>query len=241
MIVNGKDLARKFQGKIRFGQQTIQPRDVKTYTEWLDHTTAPKSYYNPEPQFFDVTIEMIITGNTKNDAERCISDVTNDFIAANSFKLDDVDFLINAEVSGIEKEFVRKWAYKVTVTLQAWDKITDQVTVMLNSTTQTINVAGNKETPCIVEILPNVDVSKLQIHGVSYDRYNLDSGIEIRNLKQGKKIVINGEDCTALQEGKNKFSDLEIWNFPKLNPGSNTISITSDQCSITIKYKPRYV
>ena len=41
MIVDGKDLTKKYKGKIKFGQQTIQPRQVNTYTEWLDHNADP--------------------------------------------------------------------------------------------------------------------------------------------------------------------------------------------------------
>lgn len=86
------------------------------------------------------------------------------------------------------------------------------------------------------------NIAQIQLFGAFYDQVSgSDEGIIIKNLKQGKKIVISGDDCTVLQEGKNKFSDTEFWAFPHLRPGSNTISCTSDQCDIVIKYKPRYM
>ena len=112
----------------------------------------------------------------------------------------------------------------------------------MNGTVQIILAEGNLAAPCDIEITPKTDIAQIQLFGAFYDQVSgSDEGIIIKNLKQGKKIVISGDDCTVLQEGKNKFSDTEFWAFPHLRPGSNTISCTSDQCDIVIKYKPRYM
>lgn len=242
MIVDGKDLTKKYKGKIKFGQQTIQPRQVNTYTEWLDHNADPTRSWSPETRFFEVQIEMIVSGNTKTEAELRISEAVNDFVTGSVIRLDNVDINIGAEVTDIEKEFIKRWDYKVTVTMQGWEKSTEQITVAVNGTVQIILAEGNLTTPCDIEITPKTNIAQIQLFGAFYDQVSgSDVGITIKNLKQGKKIVISGDDCTVLQEGKNKFSETEFWEFPHLRPGNNTISCTSDQCDIVIKYKPRYM
>lgn len=242
MIVDGKDLTKKYKGKIRFGQQTIQPRQVNTYTEWLDHSASPTRSWSPETQFFEVQIEMVVSGNTKTEAELLTSEVVNDLVTGNMIRLDNVSTNIGAEVTGVEKEFIKRWDYKVTVTMQGWEKSTEQITVEMNGTVQIILAEGNLIAPCDIEITPKADIAQIQLFGAFYDQISgSDEGITIKNLKQGKKIVISGEDCTVLQDGKNKFSDAEFWEFPHLRPGNNTISCTSDQCSVVVKYKPRYM
>ena len=242
MIVDEKDLTKKFKGKIRFGQQTIQPKQIKTYTEWPEHSLDPICPWSPETQFFDVIIEMIVSGRTKTEAEILISDVTSDFVNGNLFELDNVELSIRAEVTGIEKEFIKKWDYKVTVTMQGWEKSAAQHTVAIKGTLQTVSIEGNQPTPCIVEITPSIDLASVEIDGIAYNHIFGDKEIiTIRNLKAGKTVIINGEDCTVLQEGANKFADTDMWEFPALKPGANTISCSSDKCTVTLKYKPRYV
>lgn len=242
MIVDEKDLTKKFKGKIRFGQQTIQPKQIKTYTEWPEHSLDPICPWSPETQFFDVIIEMIVSGRRKTEAEILISDVTSDFVNGNLFELDNVELSIRAEVTRIEKEFIKKWDYKVTVTMQGWEKSAAQHTVAIKDTLQTVSIEGNQPTPCIVEITPSIDLASVEIDGIAYNHISGDKEtITIRNLKAGKTVIINGEDCTVLQEGANKFADTDMWEFPVLKPGANTISCSSDKCTVTLKYKPRYV
>ncbi len=100
---------------------------------------------------------------------------------------------------------------------------------------KTINVNGNSKIPCIVEITSIIDMIDVTITGLSEDP------IIIKNLKGNKKIIINGIEGTVLQEGENKFADTDMWEFPFLVPGTNTITVNKDTCNITIKYNPRFI
>ncbi|WP_443660663.1 phage distal tail protein [Clostridium algidicarnis] len=52
---------------------------------------------------------------------------------------------------------------------------------------------------------------------------------------------MNGEDGTVLQDGINKFTDTDMWDFPSLKPGSNTIALSKNTVDINIKYKGRWI
>ncbi|MGU8157588.1 phage distal tail protein, partial [Clostridium perfringens] len=102
--------------------------------------------------------------------------------------------------------------------------------------TKTINVLGTYKTEAIVEITPSIDLIDLTINGLANDP------IIIRNLKQGKKIIIDGKEGTILEEGVNKFKDTEdFWEFPFLMPGNNEIILSKNSCDVTIRYEPRYL
>ncbi len=66
-------------------------------------------------------------------------------------------------------------------------------------------------------------------------------GIKIKNLKAGKKVVIDGIKKTVTMDGKNKFNDTEFWSFPTLTPGTNKITLSRTDAKVILKYYPRYV
>lgn len=112
----------------------------------------------------------------------------------------------------------------------------DEVTETMNRiTNKTINVAGNLETPAIVEITPSIELIDLTLTGLD------DSPIILKNLKANKKIIVNGEEGKVTVDGVNKYGDTDMWGFPKLKPGANTITVNKGSVDINIKYKPRYI
>ena len=112
----------------------------------------------------------------------------------------------------------------------------DLISESINRTfSKTINVPGNYKVPAIIEITPSIGLIDLTISGLSNDP------IIIKNLKQGKKIIIDGIEGTVTEEGINKFKDTDFWEFPFLLPGSNKITIDKNSCDITIKFKPRFI
>lgn len=100
---------------------------------------------------------------------------------------------------------------------------------------KTFNISGNYTVPAIVEITPSLDIIDLKLEGLANDP------IIIRNLHANKKIILNGKEETILEEGKNKFSDTDFWEFPFLTPGTNSITLSKNSCNVVIKYEPRYL
>ena len=109
-------------------------------------------------------------------------------------------------------------------------------------TSKTITVGGNHIAPCIIEITPTGDIIDYTITGAARNKITgTAEPIKLTNLKTGKKVIINGEDGTILQDGQNKYGESDFWEFPTLAPGRNTITVSNALCNVTIKYKPRYL
>lgn len=109
---------------------------------------------------------------------------------------------------------------------------------------KTIDVQGDYETPCIIELTPSGSITTYTIKGAARDPVTGEAeDIIIKNLTAGKKVIIDGESCTVTEDGENKYADMEMWEFPTLIPGSNILTFVSSSvaCNVTIKYKPRYI
>lgn len=239
MKINGIDLTHKYE-EIRIGQETIKERKVVSFVNWIDQADAPIILEKPKGKFYDVEVEMIVSGNTKTEAEMLMSNIQADCLSG-EIELDTVDFILQGELKGVEKEFISRWKYKLNLTFQAWDKTEKETSVSFTGTEKKIFVEGNLETPCIIELTPINDTISFTIQGAARNPVTgQPEDITIKNLKQGKKVIIDGEACTVLQGVTNKFADADMWEFPSLLPGNNTLTFSSALCEVTIKYKPRY-
>lgn len=98
----------------------------------------------------------------------------------------------------------------------------------------TLHLQNTGKTPCILELTPTQNLADVTITG-------LDDDITINNLTKGKKITIDGEKGTVLEEGKNKWPDYDSWSFPKLFPGENNIIINKASVNAKLKYKARWI
>ncbi|MDM8310842.1 MAG: phage tail protein [Clostridium cadaveris] len=157
-------------------------------------------------------------------------------------KFDDLDFYYPCTIQGLSNDYVGidttsdKHIGKIECILLSDYKYKTEISENINRlASKTINVSGNKDTPAIVEITPSISLVDLIITGLA------DDSITIKNLTAGKKIIINGEDGTVLENGINKFGDTDLWEWPRLKAGSNSITVSKNSCDITIKYKPRYI
>ncbi|WP_233429138.1 phage distal tail protein [Clostridium cadaveris] len=123
----------------------------------------------------------------------------------------------------------------MNIDLDAYEYSNEVTETMNRITSKTINNIGTEDTPAIVEITSSISLVDLIITGLA------DDPITIKNLTADKKIIINGEDGTVLENGINKFGDTDLWEWPRLKAGSNSITVSKNSCDITIKYKPRYI
>lgn len=213
----------------------IQNSQNETTKEWLKSSSIP-TILNQKFYYKSIDVELLIEGSDRADVLNKASNLKNLFkIATLSFP--DIDFLYDCILNSdkivktvrlnkvkFQCNFSSGYAYKNYI-----------VETASRIASKAINVPGNLNTPAIVEITPSIDIIDIVVSGLS------NEAITIKNLKQGQKVIVNGEDGTVLQNGLNKFSDTDLWEFPKLSPGASTISFSKTNCDITIKYKPRWI
>lgn len=97
---------------------------------------------------------------------------------------------------------------RLQLTMYGYNIENEVIEVLNKISSKTINVKGNYKVPCLLEITPSIDLIDLSIAGTSEDI------ITIKNLQANKKIIVDGKEGTITQEGKNKFADTDMWEFP---------------------------
>lgn len=143
-------------------------------------------------------------------------------------------FKVYLENDSIEKKKSKR-KYKLKLEFKGYS-IKDEVVENINRiNSKTIEMLGTQITPAIVEITPTTELADITIEGLA------DDPIVIKNLTANKTVILDGELQKATVDGVNKYGDTDMWDFPRLNPGTNTITVNKNNCDIKIKYKPRYI
>jgi phage-related protein len=66
--------------------------------------------------------------------------------------------------------------------------------------------------------------------------------ITFTGLKMNQTLVIDGENREITINGEDAFAHYDAWEFPKLQPGINQITIENGiQASIAIEYNACYI
>ena len=99
------------------------------------------------------------------------------------------------------------------------------------NTSKTININSPKPCYANLEISANTNVISAVIS------IN-DTDITVNNIKGNEKIYIGSGKVLA--GGKSKIEDVDIWEFPILRPGSNTIKVNREDVNVTVKYNERW-
>lgn len=95
---------------------------------------------------------------------------------------------------------------------------------------------GTAPAPCVVTFIPKVDFYYLTIEGLTGEP------IKMSQIEVGDILIIDGENRTVTVNGENAFDRYDAWEFPKLQPGINNVTIQNGvQADISIEYNPRYI
>lgn len=101
------------------------------------------------------------------------------------------------------------------------------------STTASAKININSPKPCYANLELNARTAVISC------TINInDVDIVVKNIKENETIYIGSGKVIA--GGKSKINDVDIWEFPKLKPGINNISINRKDVSLTVKYCERW-
>lgn len=231
MIANGIDILKTYDATLT--GRDIQACNIVTFDEWLDNSFDPRVNKQKEG-YSAITVKLLVEGVNEEDVLLKISNIIN-ICKKGELKFSDFNFSYNISLEKHQEKLISEILYELILNFKSTFKLSEEITVEMNrETTKSIDVKGNEKTPCIIEIIPSIDAIDITIGG-------LNDSITIKNLHANKKIILNSKEGTVLEEGINKFSDTDFWEFPFLVPGSNTITLSKNSCDVTIKYEPRYL
>ena len=232
MLVNNINI-NNFNAKLM--NRNISSAETEIFNYWSTKNLNPIFHKNGNNKFKKLSLTLDILCNDANELETMKSNLIKQFENA-TIKFDDIDYFYRGFMSEEPTyKYIMKGNEIVDIQMLVIAEKTEITVSMNRITSKTINVSGNLDTPVILEVTPSIDLIDLTISGL--DEYP----IILRNLKANKKIIVNGEDGTVTVDGINRFADTDMWGFPKLKPGANTITVDKSSVDINIKYKPRFI
>lgn len=233
MMVNRVDI-RKYNAK----QLTVdlQAASFKANTEWLEGAATPHEF-ETEVQYGTLKLTILFRGSGRSEIIRTVSEFLSLMTKRSELKLDGYKGIYVGDITANSlAKTKRKDRYILTLQFNGYMTDTEVVNTYRGVHEAKFTTLGTRKTPCIIEVLPDTDLQKLTISGFGED------DIVIGNLEKGKAVIIDGKKGTVTQEGVNKFSDCDIWEFPVLTNGKeNDITFSSNKCDVTIRYRPMWL
>lgn len=210
--------------------KNIQIANIKDMKDWLKNTSLPFSF-SDHSQFRKVILEILVTSNNADENLKDCSKILEQLREC-TLKIADIKgfhrlYMVNQS----KKKFVDLNKSILDIELVGY-YFEDEIVTTISGATA-INLLSTADTPVKIEIDPLENILELEIVGFGED-------ITIKNLSEGKRVIIDGEKGLVTEEGENKFQDYDSWGFPKLSPGENKISISED-IEITVIYSPRWL
>jgi len=84
-----------------------------------------------------------------------------------------------------------------------------------------ITNAGTAPAPCVITIVPRVNLLNITITGLS------ESPIVITNIQANSVAIIDGENKTFTVNGVDAWDKYSGWQFPHIEPGINNVVVSN--------------
>lgn len=237
MKVNGADVKEIYGVE----QWNVTPAfsTLKNESEWNEGDLQPM-LFESTVGFKKISASIVIRGSNRDDIWKKSAEFISKLIKPCEMQFDGFEhyyYMVLTNASQAEQS-LKRW-HKATLELQGYE-YGAEIAEATSKRTITINNIGNLKAPAIIEIVPLINLVNITISGAVKNLLTDESkDIVIKDLINGQKIIIDGESGLVTQAGENKFNDVDMWDFPMLMPGSNTITVDKD-VELAVRYKPRY-
>ncbi len=231
MIVNGIDMTQKYGTKIIWLNEEIRSRKIITHMNWLDEAYDPVQCKENSYREFDIYIELLIRGNA-SEFELVRSSLLKDFDSG-KIQLDKMDFLYDFCIQSENPTRLNATKSRYEITLTGYSKLGVQQSLDFTGKEQTFTAPGTDKTPAVLVLSSNIGLNSLTIEGLT------EQAFTITEVQKDSKIVIDGENCTITENSENILGKTDLWEFPQVIPGTQTLKLSSE-CTANLSYYPRY-
>ena len=223
VLLNNLNIEDKFNCKIiEFNPDATKFASIASY--WPKYALQAVRVKSREHTFRKLHIAILFYGDyetTLGNISRFIEESKestfkyfNKYYDVSISEGDNKEILINSNTKKIELEYEILNCYE------------DEKSMMTNTSTS-ITIKSPKSCYANLELRANTNVISCIV------KIN-DTEITVRNIKGNENIYIGSGKVTA--GGKSKINDVDIWEFPRLNPGLNIVEISRSDVNLTIRY-----
>ena len=157
MLINNINIS-SFKAKLM--KRNIVNAKFEIINEWFTDSLNPfiKDKFKYKYKTLTFTLDVICSG--ANELETMKSNLTKQ-LAISTIKFDDIDFYYRGfVVDDITPSYVMEGNETLDITMLVIAEKAEVSEIMNHVTSKTINMPGNTETPCIIEITPIIEDRK---------------------------------------------------------------------------------
>lgn len=204
-------------------------------TEWPDGTLVPFLGQAKE-KFKQLDVEIVLKGETKELIDRNISSLLALLKLPREIKFDNYAMLFRGQLIEKEKiDTVKPLVKRYIMQFKGYTYGARSKQDFNQSLSTQWKVKGNIPSAATLTITPTMTIQSITITGFS------EMPITIRNLKKDVQITLDGEKGLIMENGQNKFKDVDLWEFPRLIPGTQSFGCSHTGLNISIEYNPRFL
>lgn len=223
MLINSKDIKLYGCSLILY---EIGASEIQKSIEWTKGALSPLVFFEAN-KYKEVKVSLLMEAINREILEGYKSNLAKDIKQA-TIKFKDSKYIYDGVLESISFKNINRLAIEVTINFKAIQKNDLETITLAKSLTQKINVKGNVDTECIIEVTaPSAAAASFTINNIT-----------IKNIPANKTVVIDGIKKKVTIDGSNFFNNVELWEFPILNAGDNTITQSLTTVDVKIKYNP---
>lgn len=232
VVINGRDL-REYGGKL-LTVKTAPPKMATNY-EMITRALLPTEYETDIP-LGSLTITIYFPEKNRAALERKLSSFMRLFRGScviekiKNYKGSYKGFLTDDSY----QETLKKEKKILSLTFDGYFFDENRTFTIDGKKTGRIEAEGSRDAPCLVEIKAKTALKNFTV------TIN-DETFTVESLAAGKTILIDGRDGTATIDGENAFRNVDLWEFPKLEPGKNELTFSSDQATVKVTYRAMWL
>lgn len=231
MKVNGID-ARKYNAK-QLTAEVLPPSLAVDY-EIVTGAALPTEF-KTDMQLGKLKLCMYFRGKDRNSLIRNMSSFLENFTKASVIEVDGYKGKFKAYTTSSDYSKMKiKNRYQLNIVLDGYF-FDDELEIECDGIkSKTIDRVGTRATPATIEIYAKKALNNYKIIGFADE-------IVIEQLAAGQTIIINGEEGRVTSNGLNAFASVDLWEFPIITNKKTTLTFSSTDAVVLIRYKPMWI
>ncbi len=177
-----------------------------------------------------LSVTLTIQGQDRQEAAEYLSMLNKVLYRESELEMPD-GYLYFCILTGIsEAAHTSEGLCDVTYTFDAVQRLPLVTAALESKSEQTFYCQGEVACECRLTITAPQDLEAFTINGLT-----------IQNLEQDVPVVVDGLKKLVTQAGENKFQETNLVDFPRLEPGQNTFTLSDATVAVQVEYYPTFL
>ncbi len=204
---------------------------VSNASQWAEGSALPYLADN-HIGFQRFTVTLLMKNTNRKSIRKDCSDILAALLEPVTLELDGFDNKFKAVlISHKETERSLNKYHLLELSFQGYEFGTDVTGTGTGSAT--VNNPGNIDSPASIVVTPSSD-GDIVLEGTR-------ETITILNCTANLEVTIDGMTGLVTEDGTSKMSDVEMWELPVMEPGTNTVYCSDESATVTVTVRPLYM